>query len=109
MTKQLFQDPLNRRRIILEESLKWHQLAFDSDVELQWIEEKRLAESRNLCRSLTEATNMLKKHDQLDTEVATHQSRVESILQNGQKLIKGKHMTSVDIQQKCDQVIFKFK
>lgn len=32
------QVPLERRRAELDESLKWHQLAFDADVELQWIE-----------------------------------------------------------------------
>lgn len=31
------QGPLEKRRAELDESLKWHQLAFDADVELQWI------------------------------------------------------------------------
>lgn len=73
---------------------------------MQWIEEKRLAESRNLGRSLTEATNMLKKHDQLDAEVAAHQPRVEATLQKGQKLIHGNHISSAHIREKCDNVIF---
>lgn len=99
------QDPLDRRRIILEESLKWHQLAFDADVELQWIEEKRVVESRTLGRSLTEAMNMLKKQDQLDAEVAVHHPRVRATLDKGQVLIRGEHMSSSYIQAKCDQVL----
>lgn len=51
------QEPLDNRRCVLDDSLKWHQLAFDADVELQWINEKRLvAESRSLRQSLTEVS-----------------------------------------------------
>lgn len=37
--------PAAARRAALEESRKWHQLAFDVDCELQWIAEKVLSES----------------------------------------------------------------
>ena len=33
-------EPAARRKRALEESRKWHQLAFDVDCELQWIAEK---------------------------------------------------------------------
>nr|CAD2197398.1 unnamed protein product [Meloidogyne enterolobii] len=35
-------EPLERMRAELDESMGWHQLAFDVDVELQWIGEKKL-------------------------------------------------------------------
>lgn len=58
--------PANDRRLALEESLKWHQLSFDVDCEMQWIAEKvPIAASKESGRSLTDATNMLKKHEQL--------------------------------------------
>ena len=58
--------PALRRRAALEESLKWHQLAFDIDCELQWIAEKEpIAASTDSGRSFTEVTNMMKKHEQL--------------------------------------------
>lgn len=60
------QEPLDHRSDVLEESLRWHQLAFDADVEIQWINEKQIiADSRTLSHSLTLATNALRKHEQL--------------------------------------------
>lgn len=99
------QDPLARRQAILEESLKWHQLAFDADVELQWIAEKRqIVESKHVGKSLTEATNMLKKQDQLDAEVATHGPRVEATVSKGEQLVRAHHMSSKFIKAKCSEV-----
>lgn len=89
----------------MDESLKWHQLAFDADVELQWIAEKRqIVESKHIGHSLTEATNMLKKQDQLDAEIATHGPRVEATVVKGEQLIRAHHMSSKFIKAKCSEV-----
>ena len=62
--------PCADRRAALEESREWHQLAFDVDCELQWIAEKvPTASSEDTGRTLTEALNMMKKHEQLEAEV----------------------------------------
>lgn len=59
--------PAKDRRTALEESLKWHQLSFDIDCEMHWISEKvPIASSEETGRSLTETTNMQKKHEQLE-------------------------------------------
>jgi len=98
-------NPVENRRAMLEELLKWHQLAFDADVELHWIEEKRqIADSQIVPRSLTEATSMLKKHEQLEKEVTTHEPVVKGILKNGERLISANHMSTPHIREKCSQL-----
>lgn len=99
------QGPLDRRQLILDESLKWHQLAFDVDIELNWIAEKKhIVSSKDTGRSLTEALNAQKKHDQLEVEVSTHEPRVNAILHKGKELIGDKHMSSKWIHEKCDEL-----
>ncbi|KAL3084188.1 hypothetical protein niasHT_039314 [Heterodera trifolii] len=101
----LLKPPLERRRAELEESLKWHQLAFDADVELQWIGEKTLlAESNSLGHSLTEAQNLLKRHEQLSTELDCHSERVPNLIKTGHHLIGTGHICSEEIGEKCDQL-----
>ncbi|KAI6237537.1 hypothetical protein M3Y95_00275500 [Aphelenchoides besseyi] len=95
-------DPLGRRQELLKESLKWHQLAFDADVELQWIAEKRhIVDAGESARSLTDATNARKKHEQLEAEVAAHQPRVTATLKTGKDLVDAEHIASKAIKQKC--------
>ncbi|CAJ0573578.1 unnamed protein product, partial [Mesorhabditis spiculigera] len=97
--------PCSARRTALEESLKWHQLAFDVDCELQWIAEKEpLAASEDTGRTLTEALNVLKKHEQLEAEVNQHSRHIEGTIHRGDDLIKGHHAARADIKAKCDQL-----
>ncbi|CAJ0573596.1 unnamed protein product, partial [Mesorhabditis spiculigera] len=97
--------PCSARRTALEESLKWHQLAFDVDCELQWIAEKEpLAASEDTGRTLTEALNVLKKHEQLEAEVNQHSRHIEGTIHRGDDLIKGHHAAQADIKAKCDQL-----
>uniref|UniRef100_A0A7E4UVW3 Spectrin beta chain n=1 Tax=Panagrellus redivivus TaxID=6233 RepID=A0A7E4UVW3_PANRE len=97
--------PVEDRRAMLEELLKWHQLAFDADVELHWIEEKRhITDTAAVPRSLTEATSLLGKHDQLEGEITTHEGNVRTIMANGNALVAAKHMSSPHIRAKCDDL-----
>uniref|UniRef100_A0A158QA40 Spectrin beta chain n=1 Tax=Enterobius vermicularis TaxID=51028 RepID=A0A158QA40_ENTVE len=94
--------PAELRHSALEESLKWHKLSFDIDCELQWISEKEpIAASKDSGRSLTEVTNILKKHDQLATEVNSHTPIIDAALKRGRDLIKEKHYAKKEIQEKC--------
>ncbi len=56
-------DPAARRRADLEEWERLQQFLFDVDCELQWIADKRpAATATELGQSLTDATNLHKKH-----------------------------------------------
>ena len=53
------QSPMKQRREKLEDSLRWHQLNFDADSELQWIKEHRpAATSTDYGKSLNDAQNL---------------------------------------------------
>jgi spectrin beta len=94
-------DPLESRLSALEESLKWFQLAFDADVEMQWIQEKKLiAESKEIGQTLADASNLLKKHDQLSMEVASHQVQIEALLSQEGELLRPRHPAAVALREK---------
>ncbi|VDM97600.1 unnamed protein product [Thelazia callipaeda] len=98
--------PAEDRRIALEESLKWHQLSFDVDCEMHWISEKvPIAASEETGRSLTEATNMQKKHEQLEAEVASRLPHIEQTLQRGNELVEEEHYAKEQIKSKCGQLL----
>uniref|UniRef100_A0A0K0EWJ5 Karst (inferred by orthology to a D. melanogaster protein) n=1 Tax=Strongyloides venezuelensis TaxID=75913 RepID=A0A0K0EWJ5_STRVS len=98
-------EPVKNRKIALNESLKLHQLNFDADLELQWIKEKlQIVKSAPIGNSLTEASNLLKKHDQLEAEVDGHQKNITDIVKTANDLIKEGHKSSGEIKMKSDQL-----
>ncbi|VDM44604.1 unnamed protein product [Toxocara canis] len=98
-------EPARLRRAALEESHKWHKLSFDVDCEMQWIAEKvPIASSGDSGRSLTEATNMQKKHEQLESEVNSRLPHINATLKRGEELIKEKHYAKEQIKAKCEQL-----
>jgi len=53
------QSPMKQRREKLEDSLRWHQLNFDADSELQWIKDHRpAATSTDYGKNLNDAQNL---------------------------------------------------
>ncbi|EJD74610.1 beta chain spectrin [Loa loa] len=98
-------EPAKDRRTALEESLKWHQLSFDIDCEMHWISEKvPTASSEETGRSLTEATNMQKKHEQLEAEVASRLPHIKQTLNRSSNLIKEKHYAQEQMRAKYEQL-----
>nr|CAD2141917.1 unnamed protein product [Meloidogyne enterolobii] len=99
-------EPLERMRAELNESMSWHQLAFDVDVELQWIGGKKLiVECPQLGHSLTEVQQLVKRHEQLISELDCHQPLVTELLNKGRKLANAdginKHSCHQEIDAKC--------
>uniref|UniRef100_A0A914LZG0 Uncharacterized protein n=1 Tax=Meloidogyne incognita TaxID=6306 RepID=A0A914LZG0_MELIC len=102
-------EPLERMRAELDESMGWHQLAFDVDVELQWIGEKKLiVECPQLGHSLTEVQQLVKRHEQLTAELDCHQPLVTDLLNKGRKLADSdginKHSCHQEIDAKCSEL-----
>ncbi|KAK0410555.1 hypothetical protein QR680_005192 [Steinernema hermaphroditum] len=96
------QEPSLARRHALEESRKWHQLAFDVDLELQWIAEKRvIADSEEVGRSLTQSLSLLRKLEQLEAEVAAREPYIQTALKNGDLLAESGHSAKKQIAEKC--------
>ncbi|KFD52473.1 hypothetical protein M513_06670 [Trichuris suis] len=96
------QEPMELKRSKLDRSLMLHQFNFDVECERQWIREKMpMASFQEYGRSLTDAVNLRKKHEQLESEVNGHQPVVDRVIAGGRQLISMHHFASDDIKQKC--------
>lgn len=85
--------PLKNRRKRLNESLKMQQLFCDIDDELSWINEKEpIATSSNCGRDLMGVQNLIKKQQAILSELNNHKSRIQSLKNQADDLIKdGRH------------------
>ncbi|KRX45016.1 Spectrin beta chain, non-erythrocytic 5 [Trichinella murrelli] len=100
---RLLEAPMKHRRDVLESSLLMHQFNFDVECEQQWIREKQSAASqKDVGRSLTDALNLVKKHEQLESEVSGHQPIINRVLEFGRNLIEKMHFAAGEISQRCD-------
>ncbi|KRX16492.1 Spectrin beta chain, non-erythrocytic 5, partial [Trichinella nelsoni] len=100
---RLLEAPMKHRRDVLESSLLMHQFNFDVECEQQWIREKQSAASqKDVGRSLTDALNLVKKHEQLESEVSGHQPIINRVLEFGKNLIQKMHFAAGEISQRCD-------
>uniref|UniRef100_A0A5S6R1A2 Spectrin beta chain n=1 Tax=Trichuris muris TaxID=70415 RepID=A0A5S6R1A2_TRIMR len=96
------QQPMKLKRSKLDRSLMLHQFNFDVECERQWIREKMpMASFQEYGRSLTDAVNLRKKHEQLESEVSGHQPVVDRVVAGGRQLISMRHFASDGIKQKC--------
>lgn len=97
--------PVKERKEKLMESLKYHQLAYEINAELQWVKDHELSvKSNDVGQNLTDAQNYSKKHQKLEREVIGHQPQVEKALANGQTLIDQNHFNNEKIASICAQL-----
>jgi len=98
-------EPARRRRNLLQESLKFHVFEFEINTELQWISEHEVtAASSETAQSLTDAQNLLKKHQKLEREVSGHQSQIDKSLAAGEALIEQDHFSKGSVAEKCKEL-----
>lgn len=73
----------------------------DAEDELDWIREKEpLASSTNRGRDLIGVQNLIKKHQALQSELDSKQSRINDVIRAGEGMIDREHFASPDIKQK---------
>ncbi|XP_076441755.1 spectrin beta chain, non-erythrocytic 5-like [Babylonia areolata] len=93
------------RKARLQESLQWHQFAFDADSELQWIKDYLpAAASTDYGKNLIDAQKLHKKHQDLDREIQGHQPTLERVLATGERLLNDKHHNSKAVKDKCQEL-----
>ncbi|KAL8620004.1 hypothetical protein ACOMHN_015286 [Nucella lapillus] len=93
------------RKSKLNESLQWHQFAFDADSELQWIKDYLpAAASSDYGKNLIDAQKLHKKHQDLDREIQGHQATMERVLSTGERLLTEKHHNSKAIKDKSQEL-----
>ncbi|KAI1295446.1 Spectrin alpha chain, non-erythrocytic 1 [Halotydeus destructor] len=103
-------EPCLKRRIKLNESLKFHQFEFDVNAEIHWFQDReQVISSADVAQDLVEAQNLIKKHQKLSREVAGHQSQIEKTVAGGEILVTQDHFAKGAIAFKSKELTDKWK
>ena len=98
---QALHNPMNARRLRLNDSLRVQQLFRDIEDEESWIREKEpIAASTNRGRDLIGVQNLIKKHQAVLAEINNHEHRIRSVCQTGEEMINEEHFASEEIQKR---------
>ncbi|KAI6645819.1 Spectrin alpha chain, non-erythrocytic 1-like [Oopsacas minuta] len=93
--------PAAQRRLQLEDSRKFQLFSRDINDEMNWIREKgKKANLKDLGNTLSNVQSLLKVHQNLESDVTTHDSIVTSVLNNAQSMIMIGHYAEDNISQK---------
>ncbi|XP_019374606.1 PREDICTED: spectrin beta chain, non-erythrocytic 5 [Gavialis gangeticus] len=93
-------DPLQESRASLEASRLQYQFFRDVDNELAWVHEKLpIASSKDCGQSLTAVQSLQEKHQNLESEISSHEALTKVVVNTGHKLIRGGHFASHEIME----------
>merc|ERR1719458_2354665 len=102
---QLIQDLASQRQGRLNEANTLHQFFRDIADEESWIKEKKLlVGSDDYGRDLTGVQNLKKKHKRLESELASHEPTIKSVMDAGQTLIDVSQFGSQEITERLKQL-----
>ncbi|KAI1305303.1 Spectrin alpha chain [Halotydeus destructor] len=94
-------NPMNARRLRLNDSLRVQQLFRDIEDEDSWIREKEpIAASTNRGRDLIGVQNLIKKHQAVLAEINNHEHRIRSVCTTGDEMINENHFASEEIRSR---------
>ncbi|CAH2015628.1 unnamed protein product, partial [Acanthoscelides obtectus] len=97
---QKLKEPLLERQKLLEKKKEALQFRRDIEDELSWISEKMpLATSTEYGNSLFQVHMLEKKNQSLQTEVDNHEPRINTVCNNGQKLIDEGHQDAAEFSR----------
>jgi len=97
--------PLEQRRKDLEIKKEVFQFMRDVEDENIWMEEKmNLVTSEELGSSLQDVNMLIKKNRTLKGEIENHQPRIDTVCNNGHKLIDGDHDQSDEFARQIDDL-----
>lgn len=98
-------DPVQKRKNFLHEYLKFYQFDFELNTELQWIKEHETStDTSDVAKNLTDALNMMKKHQKLEREVLGHQTQIDKMLAIGEGLISQEHHCQGSVASRCKEL-----
>ncbi|XP_041369234.1 spectrin alpha chain-like isoform X2 [Gigantopelta aegis] len=93
------------RRNLLNEANIMHQFLRDIDDEEAWIKEKKLlVGSDDYGKDLTGVQNLRKKHKRLEAELASHEPAIQSVQEQGEKLMQESDIGASNIRARLDQL-----
>ena len=96
------------RRRYLEERREFHKFIEEAEEESLWLNEKlQLVKSTEAGHDLSSTQILINKHEQLEDELKFRKSRMDKLVQNGEKLIASKRYNSKEnekLSQKYSQL-----
>merc|ERR1719210_2804018 len=102
--------PLETRKKELEVKKEVFQFLRDVEDENIWMEEKmNLVTSEELGSSLQDVNMLIKKNKTLKSEIENHEHRIQTVCDNGQKLIDEGHAESNEFARQIDDLTEKLK
>ncbi|CAL8090883.1 unnamed protein product [Orchesella dallaii] len=104
-------EPLHIRRENLDETLKLYELMRDMDEEVSWVKEKlpNVSINADLGANLTQVQSLQKKHNQLESEIISHEPLVTSLTTRANQMVRSGHFASEQITIRVQELTDKFQ
>lgn len=105
---ECLKEPLQTRKDELELTSVLQQFIRDVDDELQWLNDREpLAASQDLGNNLTAVQNLQKKHQILESGLASRGTIIEALVARSDQLIRSKHPSRSIIRDKTEELKIK--
>lgn len=102
---EALKEPLATRKKKLIDLLKLQQICRDSEDEEAWIQETEpSAASTHLGKDLVAAKNLLNRHEVILADIASHEPRIQTITERGNKMVEEGHFASEDIASRVESL-----
>jgi spectrin alpha len=103
------QGPLERQKTRLAASHQLQQLFRDLEDEEAWMKEREAAAgSTNIGKDLVGVQNLLKKHNLLQSELASHEARITAVSKEAETMVSAGHYGARDIGTRLGQLSSKW-
>ncbi|XP_019500408.1 PREDICTED: spectrin beta chain, non-erythrocytic 5 [Hipposideros armiger] len=98
-------EPLRERRTALEAQSRLLQFFRDADEEMAWVQEKLpLAAAQDYGQSLNAVRRLQEKHQNLETEMSSHEALTRAVMSTGHKLVQAGHFAACDVAARVQQL-----
>ncbi|XP_053451516.1 spectrin beta chain, non-erythrocytic 5 [Nycticebus coucang] len=99
------QELLQERRTALEAQSLLLQFFRDADEEMTWVQEKLpLATSQDCGQSLSAVQQLQKKHQNLESEMSSHEALIQAVVGTGHKLVRAGHFATREVAARVQQL-----
>ncbi|GAB5572546.1 spectrin beta chain [Prionailurus iriomotensis] len=98
------QEPLRERREALEARSRLSQFFRDAEEEMAWVQERLpLAATQDCGQSLSAVRHLQEKHQNLESEISSHESLTQAVVDAGHKLVRAGH-SACDVAVRVQQL-----
>ncbi|XP_049479925.1 spectrin beta chain, non-erythrocytic 5-like [Panthera uncia] len=98
------QEPLRERREALEARSRLSQFFRDADEEMAWVQERLpLAATQDCGQSLSAVRHLQEKHQNLESEISSHEALTQAVVDAGHKLLRAGH-SACDVAVRVQQL-----